>query len=84
VIREQDLRQNLPASLIPAGAVSSSSQDLDLDLSLGLSELTARYEAYVIRQALTRFPEPDLAAEKIGISRSSMYKKMKDYGIERL
>lgn len=83
VIREQDLRQSLPAALIPTGSVASTT-DADLDLSLGLNELTARYEAYIIRQALMRFSEPDLAAEKIGISRSSMYKKMKDYGIERL
>jgi DNA-binding NtrC family response regulator len=84
LIREQDLRASLPTSAMPIGIESPQSQGADLDLGLGLNELTARFEANVIRQALQRFPEPDLAAEKIGISRSSLYKKMKDYGIERV
>lgn len=69
---------------LPQGSIESSNPRSDLDLSLGLVELTARFEAQVIREAVSRWNDLDIAAEKIGISRSSMYKKMKDYGIERL
>lgn len=69
---------------LPQGSIDPSNPRSNLDLSLGLVELTARFEAQVIREAVSRWNDLDIAAEKIGISRSSMYKKMKDYGIERL
>jgi len=69
---------------LPTGATDTPKAKLEVDLSLGLVELVARFEAGVIREAVYRWPDLDMAAEKIGISRSSMYKKMKDYGIERL
>jgi DNA-binding NtrC family response regulator len=87
IIREQDLIASLPLGVIPKTFESAYQANPtaapNADLSLGLNELVSRFEANVIRQALQQFPEPDLAAEKIGISRSSLYKKMKDYGIER-
>jgi transcriptional regulator with PAS, ATPase and Fis domain len=69
---------------LPTGSNETPKARLEADLSLGLVELTARFEAGIIREAVYRWPDLDIAAEKIGISRSSMYKKMKDYGIERL
>lgn len=54
-----------------------------IDLSMGLTELLARFESHVVREALRVTADVDQAAERIGISRSSMYKKMKDFGIER-
>lgn len=79
IVRAEDILLALPQ-----GSIEASYPRSDLDLSLGLVELTARFEAQVIREALSRWNDLDIAAEKIGISRSSMYKKMKDYGIERL
>lgn len=79
IVRAEDVLLALPKGSVEAVSVSSQ-----LDLSLGLVELTARFESGVIREAVSRWPDLDTAAEKIGISRSSMYKKMKDYGIERL
>lgn len=69
---------------LPKGSVEEPVPGQEIDLNRGLVELTARFEARVIQEAITRWPDLDIAAEKIGISRSSMYKKMKDYGIERL
>ncbi len=80
IVRAQDVLLALPQSAISAPTSLTSHSDL----SLGLVELTARFEAAVVREAVTRWPDLDVAAEKIGISRSSMYKKMKDYGIERI
>jgi DNA-binding NtrC family response regulator len=60
----------------------SSSSSEAMDLSLGLSELAARFEGQVIRQALQRAEDVDAAAELLKISRSNLYKKIKDYNIE--
>jgi transcriptional regulator with PAS, ATPase and Fis domain len=51
------------------------------DLSLGLTALLERVEAQAIHYALTQTQDVDKAAELLGISRSSIYKKMKDYSI---
>lgn len=80
VVRAEDVRMCLPKTLAsPAG----SWPDVAPDLSLGLGDLVARFEASLIREALRVTSDVDTAAERIGISRSSMYKKMKDYDIER-
>jgi DNA-binding NtrC family response regulator len=77
IIRADDVQQVLPASV--AGFSTGK-----LNLTLGLSELVARFEAQVVREALKASDDDaDRASELVGISRSSLYKKMKDYGIER-
>lgn len=80
LIRGEDVRACLPK---PSYGFQTSSETLPLNLSLGLPELLARFEAHVIREALRVTKDVDEAAERIGISRSSMYKKMKDLEIER-
>ncbi|MBK7890508.1 MAG: sigma-54-dependent Fis family transcriptional regulator [Bdellovibrionales bacterium] len=77
ILRADDVQQVLPASV--AGLSTGK-----LNLTLGLSELVARFEAQIVREALKASDDDaDRASELIGISRSSLYKKMKDYGIER-
>ncbi|HVK61025.1 MAG TPA: sigma-54 dependent transcriptional regulator [Bdellovibrionales bacterium] len=74
VIRREDVLRVLPASVRqPTGQT--------IDLSRGLTTLIADYEAQVIRFALEKKNDVDEAALLLGISRSSLYKKIKDYGI---
>ena len=49
---------------------------------LDLNTMMQRYESMIIRKFLSKNEGVDAAAEKLKISRSSLYKKMKDYGIE--
>ena len=49
-----------------------------IDLNRGLAALLAAYEADLIRLSLEKSPDIDAAAHVLGISRSSLYKKIKD------
>lgn len=75
IIRREDVLRVIPGASVtaPSGSVI---------LSQGLSALMGQYEAHLIRQALQQRSEIDDAAELLGISRSSLYKKIKDYNIE--
>jgi DNA-binding NtrC family response regulator len=77
IIRAEDVRMTLP-SLAPTAAGKME----EIDLSMGLDHLLARYEATVIRHALLKKSDIDETAKLLGISRSSLYKKIKDYNIE--
>lgn len=74
MIRAQDVTR-----LITSAESASSSAS---DESLSLNERVERFEASVIKACLFEAKNVDRAAEKLQISRSSLYKKMKDYGIE--
>lgn len=75
MIRREDVQKCLPNAVrAPDGAGA-------VDLSRGLNEILAAYEAELIRRALGKNPDVDDAAELLKISRSSLYKKIKDYGI---
>lgn len=77
IVRADDVQHVLPTT---PSAFSMGS----FNLTLGLAELVARFEAQVIRAALkASADDADRASELIGISRSSLYKKLKDYGVER-
>lgn len=76
VIRKEDALRVLPSTGRPANSLT------DVDLSRGLSELTNDYEAQLVRLALERTGDVDQAANLLKISRSSLYKKIKDYNIE--
>ena len=52
-----------------------------VDYSLGLPELVNRYEAQIIMRCLEQFKDIDESARVLRISRSSLYKKIKDHGI---
>ena len=75
IVRQNDVLRVLPASAKVDGFG-------DLDLSRGLGPLVESFEANVIRQALAKKEDVDEAAALLGISRSSLYKKIKDYQID--
>lgn len=77
VIRREDVLKVLPTTA-PSSGVSTNS----VNLEAGLNELLSAYEAELIRLALARKSDVDEAAAMLKISRSSLYKKMKDYNIE--
>ncbi len=53
----------------------------NIDFTLGLTELGSRYEARVIAKCLERFKDIDEVARILDVSRSNLYKKIKDYNI---
>jgi len=77
IIRAEDVRKILPVTRSVAGDATSS-----LDLTRGLTELMNDFEAHVIRHALTLGEEIEKVASLLKISRSSLYKKIKDHQIE--
>ena len=78
VIRREDVLKVLPKTALAGGGAAASK----VDLSRGIGELTAAYEAELIRLALAKTDDVDAAAQLLKISRSSLYKKIKDYNIE--
>ncbi len=75
VLRREDVLQVIRP---PAVALNSAS----VDLNRGLSELVNDFEAKVIHQALQQQNDIDEVAKLLKISRSSLYKKIKDHGIQ--
>lgn len=75
IIRSTDLQPIL--NLTQSTPVSSKA-----DLSLGLDNLLKSYEAMIIEQSLKECPTVDDAADRLQVSRSSLYKKIKEYGIK--
>lgn len=61
---------------------SQTGNERRYDLNSGLDQLVAEFEAQVIQQALQASPDVDSAAQLLKISRSNIYKKIKDYGIQ--
>jgi DNA-binding NtrC family response regulator len=75
IIRPEDVESVLPKD--------QSQTQFELALEKGLSFLVETFEKQVLVKALAKAEnDVDLAAEMIQISRSSFYKKMKDYQIE--
>ncbi len=75
VIRAEDVRRLIGES----GTLQSSSSVPDF--SLGLTKLMADYEAAILRAVIGQTSSIDEAANQLQISRSNMYKKIKDYEI---
>lgn len=76
VIRREDALRVLPSTARPSANIA------EVDLTRGLGELAADYEAQIVRLALEKTNDVDQAANLLKISRSSLYKKIKDYNIE--
>lgn len=73
IIRAEDVR----ALLSP-----SSTQGQYLDFKKGLSKLVEEFEASVIQKCLEQSPDMETAIQTLQVSRSSLYKKIKDYQID--
>jgi DNA-binding NtrC family response regulator len=76
VIRQEDVLKALPVS------ARGPQKGGEIDLSRGAAALMADFEAELIRTALSRTGDIDEASSILKISRSSLYKKIKDYNIE--
>lgn len=75
LIRSEDVRSLLPKT-------ASGSKEIEIDFQAGLDRLVEEFEASVIRRCLGHFPDAEEAAKVLKISRSSIYKKIKDYKID--
>ena len=75
LIREEDVKPLLN------GPSTSTSTSQNYELQLGLVKLLEQEEKKMIEQALKQISDIDEAARVLQISRSSLYKKIKDYNI---
>ncbi len=75
IIRGEDVLRIIKPSLDTGDAAP-------VDFSLGLEKIVSNYEAIVLTQALNKINDVDEVARTLQVSRSNLYKKIKDYGIE--
>lgn len=76
VIRREDVLQVIRPSVTPGPA------PVNLDFGKGLAVLVNEFEAQVIQKALALQNDIDEVARMLKISRSSLYKKIKDHDIQ--
>lgn len=76
IIRATDVIKIFP----PTGEIPSSGEALDL--SRGLNDLLLEHEGLILRQALTTGRGIDEIALLLKVSRSNLYKKIKEHNIE--
>lgn len=77
-IREEDVAAWLKPAATAVGAPSYTV----IDFSKGLNTLVEEFEGHVIRTCLKQTKEIEDAAKLLQISRSNLYKKIKDYKID--
>ncbi|WP_374029077.1 sigma-54-dependent transcriptional regulator [Bdellovibrio bacteriovorus] len=77
-IREEDVLSWLKPAATPSGAPSYTV----IDFNKGLNTLVEEFEAHVIRSCLKQTRDIEQAAKALQVSRSNLYKKVKDYKIE--
>lgn len=75
VLRKEDVLQVIRPVAQNMGAQAN------VDLSRGLVDLVNEYEAQLIQKALDQQNDIDEVARLLKISRSSLYKKIKDFGL---
>ena len=75
VLREEDVLRVLQPAQSPAGGPT-------IDFSKGLGGLVYDFEAQIMQKALSLQNDIDEVARLLKISRSSLYKKIKDHGIQ--
>lgn len=73
IIRSEDVEKVI--------SFSGSNDISESELQKGLDQLLKEYEIKVIKKCLSIEPDVDKAAAILKISRSSLYKKMKDYNV---
>lgn len=77
-IRDEDVS----AWLKPPPAQSEAPSYTAIDFSKGLNNLVAEFESHVIRTCLKQAKDIEEAAKLMQISRSNLYKKIKDHKID--
>ncbi|NUN06414.1 MAG: sigma-54-dependent Fis family transcriptional regulator [Bdellovibrio sp.] len=77
-IREEDVLNWLKPAATPVGAPSYTA----IDFNKGLNTLVEEFEAHAIRTCLKQTQDIESAAKVLQISRSNLYKKIKDYNID--
>ena len=84
IIRAEDVWASLnPQSYVaPAAAANLKQSEQEIDLNKGLSQLMGEHEAEILSFALKKSADIDATAKLLGISRSNLYKKIKDYQLE--
>lgn len=78
LIREEDVA----AWLKPAAQTNTSPSYTVIDFNKGLNTLVQEFEAHTIRTCLKQTRDIEEAAKILQISRSNLYKKIKDYKID--
>lgn len=78
LIREEDVTGFLKPVATPAGSPSYTA----IDFNKGLNVLVEEFETHVIRTCLKQSKDIEEAAKVMQISRSNLYKKIKDYKID--
>lgn len=78
IIRAEDVR-NL---IHPMSSSDSVQKNTVIDLKKGLNTLISEFECQVIKLALEETKDIEQAAQVLKISRSNLYKKIKEYSIE--
>ena len=76
-IRAEDVYQVIG----PIKTPSHSKEHQSVDYEKGLNHLLGQYEAELISQCMMTIKDVDAVAKTLKISRSSLYKKIKDYDI---
>lgn len=79
MVRANDVKERLNPNLNSSPEAHFNFDSLDLDL--GLQELMKSHEKAILQKALAATKEIDALAHTLKISRSSLYKKLKDYGL---
>ncbi len=77
-IRSEDIAPFLSSNTSIAAPATKET----LDLSVGLNKLVENYEKFLIEQCLIKEKDIDKTAQILNISRSGLYKKIKDYNID--
>lgn len=77
-IREEDVNAWLRPAATALGAPSYTA----IDFNKGLNQLVEEFEAHAIRSCLKQTKDIEQAAKVLQVSRSNLYKKIKDYKIE--
>ncbi|MGZ3773461.1 MAG: sigma-54-dependent transcriptional regulator [Bdellovibrio sp.] len=78
LIRAEDVVSWLKPAATPVGAPSYTT----IDFSKGLNILVEEFEAHVIRTCLNQSKDIEEAAKVMQISRSNLYKKIREYNID--
>jgi transcriptional regulator with PAS, ATPase and Fis domain len=85
MIRKEDVYRTIPSPNSRTLQFELTQLNVSTEeLNKGLNHLMAEHEAQIIRLALQSTADVDKAAQTLGISRSSLYKKIKDHSIEML